>query len=102
MPRSALCARDGVLQVLQIGGDGGIGMVVGEMAVHFEEQLGDFAVQPLEQAMHHGPGGAVAGIGDHLDAPLEIELRRDFVQIRAESRPCSHGCRGPAGNRALR
>ena len=39
-------------------------MMVREVAVHFEEQLGGVDVELFENAMHHWAGGAVAGVGD--------------------------------------
>ncbi len=55
--------------------------MVGEAAVHFEEHLGRVGVQPLEEPMHHGTAGAVAGIDHHFDAAREVELRGDFLDV---------------------
>ena len=70
-------------QVREIRGNGGIGMMVGKVAVHLEEQLGGVDVDLFENAMDDRAGRAVARVGDHLDAALEMELRRRFRRRRA-------------------
>ncbi len=69
-------------QVRQVGGNRGIGMMVREMAVHVEEQLGGVDVELLEDAMHYGAGGAVSRVGHHFDAAIEMKLRGDLVDVR--------------------
>ena len=81
MPRSAPRFAHFRHQVGEIRGYGGIGMVVREMAVHFEEQLGGVHVDLLENAMDHGAGRAIARIGDNLDAAIQMELRRNLVDV---------------------
>ena len=58
-------------------------MVIGETAVHIEEQLGCLAVQLGDDAMHHRARDAVTGIKHHLHAAAEMKLRRDFIDIRS-------------------
>ena len=62
-------------------GGRGVGVMVGEAAVHFEEHFGGVGVELLEEAVHHGSAGAVAGVDDHLDAARKVELGGDFVDI---------------------
>ena len=59
-------------------------MMVRKMAVHLEEQLGGVDVDLLENAMDHRARGAVARVGHHLDAAIEMKLRRDFVHVRRD------------------
>ena len=43
-----------------------------------------FAVQFLEQAVHHRSAGAVARIDHHVDAAREVELRGHLVHVRRQ------------------
>ena len=65
--------------------------MIGEAAVHVEEELGGLDIQPLQQPVHHRSGGAVAGVQHNFDATVEIELRRDLRRDRPGSRPCPDG-----------
>ena len=55
--------------------------MVREVAIHLEEQLGDFDVELLENAMNHGSGRTVSRVGDYFDAPIQAELSRHFVHV---------------------
>ena len=68
-------------QVREIGGDGGIGVMVREVAVHLEEQFGGVDVDLFKNAMDHRASRSVARVGDHFDAAIEVKLRRHFVHV---------------------
>ena len=76
--RSGLHSTD---EVLQIGGLGGIGMVVGEMAVHFAKQLFHFATQRTIQPPGKRPGHAVAGIDGDFQRPLQADMAGNVLNI---------------------
>ncbi len=93
---------DGRDQVLQIGRDGGVGMVVGEGAVHIEEQLDGLAVEPLEQAVHGGAGGTVAGVEHDLDTAGPLELGGYLVNVGRDDVGCLPRALPQPGSRRLR
>ena len=82
MPRSRFLSAHGSLKLLEIRGHRRIGMMIREIrpSISKNSSLG-IAIQALENAMHHWAAGAVAGVEHHLDASLEFELRRDFVDV---------------------
>ena len=74
----------GVLQMLEIGNDGGIGMMIREAAIHFEEQFDRLDVKLFKNAVNGGAGGAVAGIEDDFDAARQGgELRGYLFDVRS-------------------
>ena len=91
---------DGLHQLRQILGHRGIGMMIGEAAVHVEEQLSDVAIQLLENAMHDRTGSAVAAIGDDFHAPVEAKLRGDLIHVRRDHIRESDGARATSKSRA--
>ena len=66
---------------LEVFGDRRVGVMVREAAVHFEVHFGGVGVEALEEAVHHGTAGAVAGVDGDFDAAREVELGGDFVDV---------------------
>ncbi len=59
-------------------------MMVREIAVHFEEQLGNVDIELFENTMHDGSGRSVARVGHHFDAAIEMELRRRSLRRKGQ------------------
>jgi hypothetical protein len=70
--------RDEVFQVLGLGG---IGMVVGERAVHVAEQLLDLAAEAAVELGGEGTGHAVAAIDRDAHLALELHVANDAIEV---------------------
>src|SRR5690606_7714694 len=62
---------DQVLQVVRIGG---IGVVIGEVAVDVAEQRVDFTAERAEQALRQDAAHAVAAVQRHAHGALQLEI----------------------------
>ena len=68
-------------QVLQIVRHGGVGMVVGEGAVHLAEHFFDLAAHAAIEFWREGAGHAVAAIDDDLHRPRQLDVADDAAEV---------------------
>ena len=68
--------------IRQIGGFGGVGVMVGETAIDLAEQPGDLTAQGLQQSRSQFPGNAVAAVDHHLHGPSQFHIFEDAFEIR--------------------
>ena len=66
---------------MQVFGFGRVGMVVGEIAVHFAEKLGNAAAQCAEQIACISAGHAVARVDDDIHRACQFDVVDDVCLI---------------------
>ena len=73
-----LQSRDDVFQVLRLAG---VWMMVGEVAIHFAEQLNHFAAQGAEDARRCGTRNAVPAIDHHFHGAAQAHIAHDAGNV---------------------
>ena len=76
--------------VAQVLGLAGVGVVVGEGAIHLREQLQHLAAQGAEDARRRGTGHAIAAIDHHLDRATELHITHDARRVRFQHIGLAH------------
>ena len=74
----ALDRLDQVLEVVRLAG---VGVVVGEGAIHFAVQRDDVRADRLQQLRRDVAGHAVAGVHHHLQRPLQLHVVGDALDV---------------------
>ncbi len=76
--------RDGGDEMLEVLGQGRVGMVVGEAPVDLREEAAMPARQPVGQRLHGGAGGAVAGVPDDAERPGAVIVLEQARHVALE------------------
>ena len=77
---------DRLLQVLEVLGNGRIGVVVREGAVRLAEERRHLGAERLEGRDGDHAADAVPAVGDHLDRPLELVAADDRLAVALQHR----------------
>ena len=86
MPELRPGAPHRLLQILQVLGHRGIGMVVGEGAVRLAEERRDLRTQRLERGDGDDAADAVAAVGHDLHRPRQLVTGDDGLTVASEHR----------------